>query len=163
MQKMGILTDNFILLNQSDQFSEKRIIDLLSGDDTIVKCDSANIARYAKHAVRENNVHMNCVKDVCRGLITELDGGKSEQQILEEIVRVLKLKRTKAPRKPQRVILLGPPGSQTEQQAVKIAEKYKLVYVQVTQMLKDAIRREGDTPLAQDLATKLHNNEPCKF
>ena len=97
------------------------------------------------------------------GLITELDGGKSEQQILEEIVRVLKLKRTKAPRKPQRVILLGPPGSQTEQQAVKIAEKYKLVYVQVTQMLKDAIRREGDTPLAQDLATKLHNNEPCKF
>lgn len=57
----------------------------------------------------------------------------------------MKLKRTKAPRRPQRVILLGPPGSSTEQQAIKIAQKYKLVYVQVTQMLKDAIRREGDT------------------
>jgi hypothetical protein len=65
--------------------------------------------------VNENNVHMNGVKNICRGLITELDGTKSEQQILEEIVRVLKLTRTKAPRRPQRVILMGPPGSNTEE------------------------------------------------
>jgi hypothetical protein len=31
------------------------------------------------------------------------------------------------------------------------------------QMFKDAIRREGDTVLAQDLAARLQNNEPCKF
>lgn len=55
---------------------------------------------------------------------------------------------------------MGPPGSQTEKYAIKIANKYKLVYVQVTQMLKDAIRREGDTQLALDLATKLEKNEP---
>ena len=30
-------------------------------------------------------------------------------------------------------------------------------------MFKDAIRREGDTVLAQDLATRLQNNEPCKL
>jgi len=29
-------------------------------------------------------------------------------------------------------------------------------------MFKDAIRREGDTVLAQDLATRLQNNEPRK-
>jgi hypothetical protein len=75
---------------------------------------------------------MTGVKSVCKGLITELDGTKNEQQILEEIVRVLKLKRTKAPRRPQRVILMGPPGANTEIQAIKIANKYKLVYVQVT-------------------------------
>lgn len=57
---------------------------------------------------------------------------------------------------------MGPPGSETEEQAVKIAQKYKLVYVQVTQMLKDAIRREGETQLAQDLAQRLQNNEPRK-
>lgn len=163
MQKMGILPDNFVLLNQSDDYSEKRIRDLLSSEDTIVKCDGNNIAKFAKHAIRECNVHMQGVKQVCRGLITELDGTKSDQQILEEIVRVLKLKNTKAPRRPQRVILMGPPGSDTEAQAVKIANKYKLVYVQVTQMLKDAIRREGDTQLAQDLAARLQNNEPCKY
>jgi len=30
-------------------------------------------------------------------------------------------------------------------------------------MMKDAIRREGDTQLAQDLAEKLLKNEPCKL
>ena len=118
MQKMGILPDNFILLNQSDDYSEQRIRDLLSGEDTIVKCDEQHIPIYAKRAIRESNVHMTGVKEVCRGLITELDGTKSEQQILEEIVRVLKLKKTKAPRRPQRVILMGPPGAETEQQAI---------------------------------------------
>lgn len=38
MQKMGILTDNFILLQQTDEYSEQRIKDLLGSDDTIVKC-----------------------------------------------------------------------------------------------------------------------------
>ena len=106
---------------------------------------------------------MASVKKVCQGYITELDGSKNETQILEEIARVLKLKNTKAPRRPQRVILLGPPGSQTEQHALDICKKYKLVYVQVTQLLKDAIRREGDTQLAHDLAIRLSNGHSCKY
>lgn len=162
MQKMGILPDNFILLNQSDEYSVQRIKDLLASDDTIVKCDANNHDRFAKNAIRECNVHMQGVKEVCRGLITELDGTKSQQQILEEIARCLKLKKTKAPRRPQRVILMGPPCSDTEEHARKIAEKYKLVYVQVTQMLKDAIRREGETELAQDLADRLQSGQPRK-
>ena len=105
---------------------------------------------------------MASVKSVCRGFITEIDGMKNEQNILEEIVRVLKLKSTKAPRRAQRIILMGPVVSDTEKHALDICAKYKLVYVQVNQLLKDAIRREGDTQLAQDLATRMHNNEPCK-
>jgi hypothetical protein len=57
---------------------------------------------------------MASVKNVCNGFITELDGMKNEQNILEEIVRVLKLKGTKAPRRAQRVILMGTIGSETE-------------------------------------------------
>lgn len=160
MQKMGILPDNFILLNQEDKYSEQMITNLLNSGDTIVKCAPDHIEKYAKQAIRECNIHLSGVKEVCRGLITELDGSKDNQEILEEIVRVLKLKQTKAPRRPQRVILMGPPGSCTEEHAIKIAQKYKLVYVPVTQMLKDAIRREGDTQVAQDLAARLANNEP---
>jgi len=40
---------------------------------------------------------------------------------------------------------MGPVGSETERQALRVCEKYNLVYVQVSQLLKDAIRREGDT------------------
>ena len=54
---------------------------------------------------------MQGVKKACKGFVTEIDGNKSEQSVLEEIARVLKLKLTKAPRRPQRIILLGPPGS----------------------------------------------------
>jgi hypothetical protein len=44
----------------------------------------------------------------------------NEQNILEEIARVLKLKITKGPRRALRVILMGPVGSETESQALKV-------------------------------------------
>ena len=48
-----------------------------------------------------------------QGMITEMDIRDLEHEtlVVEEIFRILKLKKTKAPRRPRRVILLGPPGS----------------------------------------------------
>ena len=43
-------------------------------------------------------------------MITELDGNKPEGIILEEIVRILKLKKTLGRRRPPRILLMGPPG-----------------------------------------------------
>ena len=91
----------------------------------------ADLQRIASAMIRENNINMASVKKVCQGLITELDGTKDPPLILEEIVRVLKLKYSKGARRPQRVILMGPPGSSTSQQAQKVCEKYNLVHVQV--------------------------------
>ena len=146
LMEMGVIPDKFILLSQDDKFSEQKLVNNLGSEDAIVKCKDKNkTVRLAKAAIRENNVHMASVKNVCNGFITELDGMKNEQNILEEIVRVLKLKSTKAPRRAQRVILMGTIGSETEKQALQVCEKYNLVYVQVSQLLKDAIRREGDT------------------
>jgi replication-associated recombination protein RarA len=67
----------------------------------------------------------------------ELDGNKPEGQVLEEIARILKLNHSNAPRRPPRVILLGPPGSGKTELANKIAMKYKLTYVKVNHMIKD--------------------------
>ena len=41
--------------------------------------DPTNISKFAKNAIHENNIHMEGVKQVCHGFITELDGSKSEQ------------------------------------------------------------------------------------
>jgi len=112
---MGVIPDKFILLSQDDKFSEQKLVNNLGSEDAIIKCkDKDKTVRLAKAAIRENNVHMASVKNVCNGFITELDGMKNEQNILEEIVRVLKLKSTKAPRRAQRVILMGTIGSETE-------------------------------------------------
>ena len=69
--------------------------------------------------------------------------------VVEEINRILKLKNTNAPRRPQRIILMGSPGSKKEQLAIRIAEKYQLVYVQVSQMLTEATRRNDDNDYAR--------------
>ena len=61
---------------------------------------------------------MKGVKAVCRGYMTELEENEEFNRCLEEIVRILKLKSTKAPRRPQRIILLGPPGLDKETHAL---------------------------------------------
>ena len=54
-------------------------------------------------------------------MVTTLEANESEMLLVEEIVRIMKLKNTNAPRRPQRIILLDSPGSKKEQFAVKIA------------------------------------------
>ena len=74
------MPDNFILLSQSDEYSADRITENLQNEEAVVKLDDINIARrLARNAVQENNIHMEGVKQVCKGFITELDGSKSEQ------------------------------------------------------------------------------------
>ena len=89
------------------------------------------------------------VKSICQGFITELDSQDEEMRVVEEINSILKLKNTNAPRRPQRIILMGSPGSKKEQYALKIAEKYQVVYVQVSQLIKEASRRNDDNDYAR--------------
>ena len=92
----------------------------------------------------------------------ELDGNRPEGVILEEIVRILKLNRSKGPRKPPRVLLMGPPGCGKTDHAKKLAQKYKLQYVKVSELLKDYIRNEKNPSKASDLKQKLDTCKPCK-
>lgn len=157
---MGIIPDKFILLEQEDAFSMDRIKVNLASDDCHKKHSENESMRIASAAIRENNINMAAVKKVCQGLITELDGTKEQPLILEEIARVLKLKYSKGARRPQRVILMGPPGSSTSEQAKQVCEKYNLVHVQVLQVLKDVIRKQSDSKEAQRLAMRIQNHQP---
>ena len=91
------------------------------------------------------------VKAACKGQIIELDGNRPEGVILEEIVRILKLTRSKGPRRPPRVLLMGPPGCGKTDHAKKLAQKYKLQYVKVNELVKDYIRNEPNPSKAQEL------------
>lgn len=91
------------------------------------------------------------MKAACKGQIIELDGNRPEGVILEEIVRILKLTRSKGPRRPPRVLLMGPPGCGKTDHAKKLAQKYKLQYVKVNELVKDYIRNEPNPSKAQEL------------
>jgi SpoVK/Ycf46/Vps4 family AAA+-type ATPase len=93
----------------------------------------------------------------------ELDGNRPEGVILEEIVRILKLNRSKGPRRPPRVLLMGPPGCGKTDQAKKLAQKYKLQYVKVSELIKDYIRNEANPSKASELKQRLDTCKPCKI
>ncbi len=58
--------------------------------------------------------------------------------MLTEVSNMLKVKiKSNAPRRPPRVLLLGPPGSGRTEQARKIAAKFGLIYVSTSHLLKN--------------------------
>ncbi len=102
------------------------------------------------------------MKEACKGQIMELDGDRPEGVILEEIVRILKLTRSKGPRRPPRVFLMGPPGCGKTEHAKRLAQKYKVQYVKLSELVKDAIRTETDQLRASVLKQHLDSCKPCK-
>jgi hypothetical protein len=63
------------------------------------------------------------------GNIIEIDGNKSKKKIVEEMARLLLLKDSNAPRKPPKIIMMGPPGVDLREHASSLAQKYKLIYI----------------------------------
>ena len=103
----------------------------------------------------EYNLQIRGVQNICQGFVTELESSQSEMRVVEEINRILKLKNTNAPRRPQRIILMGSPGSKKEEYALRIAEKYQVVYVQVQQLIKEVTRRNDDNDYARQLKSYI--------
>jgi len=113
-----------------------------------------------RNAITEFQVNLKGVKEQYMGSITEVDSNKPEQQILEEFARILFLKESTAPRKPPKIILMGPPGVDTRQHANSVAQKYKLINLDLDQVCKDLVRRQGDNPNAAQLRQLIKNGEP---
>ena len=55
---------------------------------------------------------------------------------------------------------MGPPGVDTRDHAIELAQKYKLVSLDVDQICKDLVRRQGDNPNASQLRQLIKNGEP---
>lgn len=91
------------------------------------------------------------------GNIIEIDGNKSKKKIVEEMARLLTLKDCNFPKKPARIIMMGPPGVDLREHATTLSTKYKLIQIDYDQLTKDFLRREGDQ--ANDLRQALKNGE----
>jgi len=86
----------------------------------------------AKNSLTEYKLNIEGVKEIYKGAITITDANKSSEDVSEEIMhRVLKLKHSKGPSRPQRIILMGTPGCGKEKYAQRIADEHQLVYIQV--------------------------------
>jgi adenylate kinase len=92
------------------------------------------------------------VKNVYKGFISQIDANKSKNQLIDDIARLLKIKiKSNSPRKPPRVLLFGMRGSGRKSQAAKIADKFGLVYVSTSNIIKAEISKKEK--LGQEIAS----------
>jgi len=85
----------------------------------------------ASQALEEYDLHIKGVKTAFKGFIFEYNAvDKAQNDVANDLARMLRLRfRSNAPRRPPRVILLGPPGSGRSTQANLIAKRYGLVHI----------------------------------
>lgn len=121
LQKLGIFPDKFILLDVVENISIDKVKRNLKSEDEIINFQEEDIEQISENALTEYRLQIQGVKEACKGQIIELDGNTPEGVVLEEIVRILKLNRSKGPRRPPRILLMGPPGCGKTDHARKLA------------------------------------------
>ena len=58
---------------------------------------------------------------------------------------------------------MGSPGARKEEFALRIAEKYQVVYVQVQQLIREVTRRNDDNDYARQLKSYIAQDRIGKF
>ena len=94
----------------------------------------------------EYDLNIKGVKEAFKGFIYEYNAiDKAQNDVPNELARMLRIRyKSNAPRRPPRVILLGPPGSGRSTQAGIIAKRYGLVHVSTRDLLKNEINKNPE-------------------
>ena len=100
---------------------------------------------------------MKGVKKAFQGFVYEYNAiDKDQNEISMDLARLLRIRyKNDAPRRPPRVILLGPPGSGRSTQAKIIAQRFGLVHVCTRTLIKNEIKRK---PELAHVITKCMND-----
>lgn len=81
------------------------------------------------------------VKDAFNNFIYEYNAvDRNQTEVANDLARILRIRfKSNGPRRPARVILLGPPGSGRSHQAELLSKRFGLVYVCTRRLLKNEI------------------------
>ena len=141
LQKMGIIPDKFINLEVRKHTSLSRIKQNLVAINQDIYGDTAD--EVAERVYQEWQVNANAVIDTFSQFIYNMDcADKAQNEIANDLARMLRIRhRNNAPRRPPRVILIGPPGSGRSTQAQLIADAFGLVNVSPQKILKAEAER----------------------
>ena len=100
----------------------------------------------ASRALVEYDLHIKGVESAFKGFVYNYDAtDKSQGDVANDLARMLRIRfRSNAPRRPPRVILLGPPGSGRTTQAEIVCHRYGLVHVSTSGLLKHELKRNPE-------------------
>jgi adenylate kinase family enzyme len=111
LQKSGHIPDRFILLNIGREQSIAKLKQTLQPFESIY--GSAQIEKMANASMDEYELHLKGVKSAFKDFIYEYEAaGRTQADVANDIARMLRIRfKSNGPRRPAKVILLGPPGS----------------------------------------------------
>lgn len=113
---------------------------LISNNTTLY---GPELEEVANQAIDEYDLHIKGVRSAFKGFIYEYNAiDKTSNDVANDLARMFRIRfRANNPRRPPRVVLLGPPGSGRSTQAEIIAQRYGLVHVCTRSLLKHEINR----------------------
>ena len=93
--------------------------------------------------MNEYELHIKNVRTAFNHFIFDYNAfERSQADVANDIARMLRIKfKSSGPKRPARVILLGPPGSGRSTQAKAIGDRFGLVYVCTRRLLKHEVSR----------------------
>ena len=147
---MGIIPDKIILMSVSAATVASRVkANLMAANSPLY---GPELDEVAAQSVEEYQLHMRGVNSTFKGFIYEYQGDEKEQnEVANDLARMLRIRyKSDAPRRPPRVILLGPPGSGRSTQAKILSSRFGLVHVCTRSLIKEEIVRKPE--LAQVIA-----------
>lgn len=144
LQEMGIVPDKIIKLDVKAATSVARIKkNLLDANSPLY---GPELDEVAEQAIEEYNLHMKGVKKAFDGFVYEYGASdKDQNEVSMELARMLRLRyKADAPRRPPRIILLGPPGSGRGTQAKILARRFGLVHVSARGLIKEEVQKKPE-------------------
>ena len=97
----------------------------------------------AEKMYQEHQINMNAVNETFNQFIYKMDcAEKAQNEVANDLARMLRIRhRNNAPRRPPKVLIIGPPGSGRSTQAQLIADAFGLVNVSPQKILKAEAER----------------------
>lgn len=150
LQQLGIVPDKIIKMEVASAVTAARVkSNLLTANSALY---GPELDEVSEQAVEEYKLHMRGVKAAFGNFIYEYDiEDKDQNEVANDLARMLRIRyKNDAPRRPPRVILLGPPGSGRSTQAKIISKRFGLVHICTRTLIKVEIVRKPE--LAQLIA-----------
>jgi adenylate kinase len=150
MQQLGVIPDKIIHMQVGAPVTVMRVKNnLLAANSPLY---GPELDEVAMQAVEEYGLHMKGVQAAFKGFVYDYQADEKDQnEVANDLARMLRIRyKNDAPRRPPRVILLGPPGSGRSTQARIISKRFGLVHICTRSLIKAEIVKKPE--LAQLIA-----------
>lgn len=143
LQRLRIVPDKLIHLN----LPQKAVVNKISTNVTALNSNiyGSELDQLCLRLHADYMLNLNAIRDSFKQFIFEYDADRPEGDTQADLFKMLKLRyRSGAPRRPPRVVIIGPPGSGRSTQSMILAETFGLVHIHPEELIKaEAERNPG--------------------